>query len=262
MARAKIRVRKAQKLSRGVQRDLAIYALAAGAAGVGILALTPPANAEVIYTKVNQTIDRHQGYAIDLNHDGIVDFRIQNLFRVITAGGYPYIKTFALQVRPGSRVQVGRNGHLEAALLSGENIGPIQPAQEGAVMEWQVGESGLGSYYSGSWLNVTNHYLGLAFRIGGETNFGWARLSIHWNHGWAISADITGYAYETVPNKPIIAGDTGSGDVDGMNSDPTSEMFSEPKLRPTPATLGALALGSGGVEIWRRLEQKTERAAN
>ncbi|MFZ0319658.1 MAG: hypothetical protein WAL56_11075 [Candidatus Sulfotelmatobacter sp.] len=246
------RNRKSQKLSVVMQRDLARYALAAGAAGVSILALAPSAGAEVIYTPVNQIINAHQGYAIDLNHDGIVDFRIQNLFHVISADGYPYIKTFALEARPGSRVQVGRNGRTEAALLSGENIGPIQPAAEGAVMEWQVGESGLGSYYSGSWLNVANRYLGLVFNIDGETHFGWARLTVHWNHGWAISADITGYAYETVPNKPIIAGDTGSARDEDADSQAASEMFPVRRAQPAPATLGALALGMRGLGLGQR----------
>jgi hypothetical protein len=254
MPRSTGQTRKLVNLSKPLHHDLTVYALAAGAAGVGMLALAPPADAEVVYTQVNQTIDRHQGYAIDLNHDGIVDFRIQNIFRVITEGGYPYIKAFVLQVRPAEGVQVGRYAHGEAALLRGDKIGPIQPAAQDAVMASQLGTSGFGTYYFGSWLNVANRYLGIAFNIDGEVHYGWARLTVHWNHDWTLSADITGYAYETIPNKPIAAGDTGSGNAVGVDSGPLGEMFSPPQPDTKPATLGALALGARGLTIWRRPE--------
>jgi len=50
------------------------------------------------------------------------------------------------------------------------------------------------------------------------------------------TARIAGYAYETVPGKPIIAGDEGN----------ASEAFVE------PPTLGALALGSPALNLWRK----------
>ena len=51
--------------------------LAASAAGVGLLALAGPAQAEVVYTPVNQVIGYNGVYGLDLNHDGTVDFLIQ-----------------------------------------------------------------------------------------------------------------------------------------------------------------------------------------
>ncbi len=55
----------------------------------------------------------------------------------------------------------------------------------------------------GPWLNVKNRYLGLKFIIKGKDHFGWARLTTT-----GRIALLTGYAYETIPNKPIIAGKT------------------------------------------------------
>ena len=53
-----------------------------------------------------------------------------------------------------------------------------------------------------------NRYLGLEFRIKGKRHYGWARVSF-------ISGyyTLTGYAYETIPNKPIITGKTHGPDV-------------------------------------------------
>jgi hypothetical protein len=60
---------------------------------------------------------------------------------------------------------------------------------------------------------------------------------------------LTGYAYETEPNKPIRAGDTGpvaDARVPEMHSAPLAVAA----LRP--ATLGLLALGSAGLDVWRK----------
>jgi hypothetical protein len=54
---------------------------------------------------------------------------------------------------------------------------------------------------------VKNHYLGLKFRVNGQTRYGWARLNVR-TQGVSMTAQITGYAYEAVVNKPIVAGQT------------------------------------------------------
>ena len=41
----------------------------------------------------------------------------------------------------------------------------------------------------------------------GKTPFGWARVKLSVAHQ-SITATLTGYAYETIPGKPIIAGAT------------------------------------------------------
>jgi hypothetical protein len=83
------------------------------------------------------------------------------------------------------------------------------------------------SAYCGPWLGVKNRYLGLKFQIRGTSHFGWARLSVVSTENSITSAALTGYAYETVANKPIIAGKTKGRDVVTL-----------------PRTLGHLAAGS------------------
>jgi hypothetical protein len=241
-------------LPQSLHRDLSLYALAAGAAGVSVLALAQPADAEVVYTEVHQIINHSQSYAIDLNHDGVTDFTIHNI-SVRCTRTFSYCPVFQLNVTPATPmngVQKGFRTSYAAALLPGAEVGPSKPIKHGpAIMADQFRTHG-SFYYFGSWQNVTNQYLGLEFKIDGQMHYGWARLSVQSNHKFRLVAAISGFAYETVPNKPIIAGDTGSGSADDAGSSPTSEMFSGPQLGVKSATLGALALGSAGLTVWRR----------
>jgi hypothetical protein len=72
-------------------------------------------------------------------------------------------------------------------------------------------------------------------------------MSVSVTDGKGILALLTGYAYETIPGKTIIAGATkGPDDAEPATSLNTST--------PEPATLGVLALGAPGLSIWRREE--------
>ena len=75
-------------------------------------------------------------------------------------------------------------------------------------------------------MNVYDRYLGIMFQIKGKPHYGWARLNVS-GGGGSLGGVLTGYAYETIPNKPIIAGKTKGPDV----------------ITVEPATLGRLALG-------------------
>jgi hypothetical protein len=87
----------------------------------------------------------------------------------------------------------------------------------------------------GPWENggkgVKDRYLGLKFKIKGKIHYGWARL----NFPYAQGATMTGYAYETIANKPIVTGKTKGPDV----------------ITVQPASLGRLAQGSAGLAAWR-----------
>lgn len=107
-----------------------------------------------------------------------------------------------------------------------------------------------------SWNNASDRHLGLQFQINGETHFGWARFNVRFHKGapkdrtW--EAQLTGYAYETTPNKLIKAGDTGGTKAENEHSGPTRELFVTSQPDPELATLGALSLGSTGLVMWRR----------
>jgi hypothetical protein len=101
----------------------------------------------------------------------------------------------------------------------------------------------------GPWLHVKQAYLGLKFVIKGKTHFGWARVNVSSGYH-SVQATLTGYAYETIPNKPIVAGKTkGPDEISMQEPDATLDIPT-----PTPASLGLLALGAPGLSIWRREE--------
>jgi hypothetical protein len=62
--------------------------------------------------------------------------------------------------------------------------------------------------YQEPWLNggkgVKNKYLGLRFFIHGKAHYGWARITV--TPGKFFQVELTGYAYETVANRPLDAG--------------------------------------------------------
>ena len=123
-------------------------------------------------------------------------------------------------------------------MFFGVPIGPGGNFLGGADIMATIGSTGSG----GLWANKTNRYMGLKFMINGSHHFGWARLTVV--HG---TATITGYAYETIPNKPIIAGKTSGFAV--SNARAADQVLAPFHQR---ASLGVLALGTNGLNIWRR----------
>jgi hypothetical protein len=99
---------------------------------------------------------------------------------------------------------------------------------------------------------VKNRYLGIEFMIKGKIHYGWARLSVSVdNDGLDIEGTLTGFAYETIPNKPIITGKT-EGPEEGSNDGANPATLNEPLLQP--ASLGLLSMGSPALSVWRREE--------
>jgi hypothetical protein len=92
------------------------------------------------------------------------------------------------------------------------------------------------THTSGNWPNVRNRHLGLKFQIHKKTHYGWARLSVKTSKmPIQMTGTLTGYAYETIPNKPITAGKTKGSDVTTVSS----------------ASLGHLAAGASAIPAWR-----------
>jgi hypothetical protein len=147
--------------------------------------------------------------------------------------------------------------HHASALPAGVRVGPkgrfSYAKKTMAVDQYQDGTGGSGTC-GGLWNNVKHRYLGFKFSINGKTHFGWARLNVacitqYGNH--QINGVLTGYAYETVANKPIITGKTHDAEEDAEQLNPASLSVLP---NPEPTTLGALAMGAHGLSIWRRKE--------
>ena len=238
MKRSMRRLRMAAELGESTEQRLTAYALAASATGVGFLALAAPAEAKIIYRNTHHVIGRNTSYRLDLNQDRKTDFTFQNTESGGTCGTdfcIPYFAKLAAKPAPGNGAAGFVIGSVPwaFALKGGARIGPSQYFR-GAWMATANGYPGSSSSKSGSWVNVKNRYLGLQFKIGGKIHYGWARLSVEVQN-FAITAKLTGYAYETIPNKPIIAGQTKGKDAASM-----------------PLTsLGHLAIGASTIPRWR-----------
>jgi hypothetical protein len=228
--------RTTQHLSESLHKRLNAYALAASAAGVGVLALAQPAQAKIIYTPKNEQCP----CLISLNNDGISDFAIFNADGDRERPGEHWGKYSVSELNiKGNRVWGNSHKSLSDgylvqwafALRSGALIRAVPPKNNqrrgAAMVSWRANSTGNGSFSTnlvGYWPNRQGRYLGLRFIISGKVHYGWARLNVSCD-GHTCSASLTGYAYETIPNKPIIAGKT-HGEEDG--------------------TLGRLAQGASG----------------
>ncbi len=218
--------RKPSNLSNSLQRHLNAYAIAASAAGVGILALAQPVEAIIIYTPANIKIERNGGLELDLNNDGRTDFRLYDT--TFSGNGYDSSRLgLGGDLRKNEIVEGVGYGHRAgaAALQSGKIVGPHDPFINAAQMAKRSHDTFFDSWANGG-KGVTRRYLGLKFQIYGQTHYGWARLSVHFEVG-GLEAHLTGYAYETIPGKPIITGKTKGPDV----------------ITLEPGSLGALAAG-------------------
>jgi hypothetical protein len=214
-----------------------MYALAASAAGVGMLALSQPSEAKIVYTKIHQVIGPGQNYSLDLNHDGRTDFTFLNqTISTLTTGFGTISVQVAYQTAPKGNGPVGyvsrcrSHWHLDSAMKEGVRIGGARHflSRTGLLLAFSGRLHGL-------WYNATNRYLGLKFKIRGKTHYGWARLSVTGKLIGTIKMTLTGYAYETIPNKAIIAGKTKGPDASTV----------------APASLGHLAAGASAIPAWR-----------
>ena len=223
-----------------------------------MLALANPAEAKIVYTPAHRKISFPSTFHLDLNHDRITDFDLINNSRTSGKDFNMY-----LNVVPGAAQEVlGKQFLYASALPAGVPVGPHRPfSRSNQIMaSWYIRIS-TNTYngYRGQWANsgkgVRNRYLGLSFNIKGKRHFGWARLSVTVTKGRRpeFTAILTGYAYETIPNQPIVTGKTNSADdIDrsAMQPHPTALIVGNRE----PATLGALAMGAPGQSIWRREE--------
>jgi hypothetical protein len=208
---------------------------------VSVLALAAASEAKVVYTETNQVTNTEFPLYIDLNHDGIKDFLLRTSFYEgssglvvgLNASGYRNADNLVAGRR------LSRSGYFfsaASALPAGARIGPKGNFSIRLPFLAEELFSGVGSHNSdlGPWAGkgkgVTDRYLGLKFVVDGEVHYGWARLTVTLGHHRQfddVSGTLTGYAYETLPNNPIIAGQITGPDV----------------ITVQPETLGGLVLG-------------------
>jgi hypothetical protein len=222
-----------------------------------LLALAPPAEAKVVYTPANVKLEGDKPFGLDLNHDSIVDFFLMH-YNVFSSSSYYRQSLLACQSfeviggsrtfcppwwhRPPSPSALGYNGIRMSDLGWGAALRYGAKIQRGDLFGMK-NNIGLGLFnghaWGGPWVNggkgVRNRYLGIRFRINGRFHFGWARMTVVIGPPPDFVATLTGYAYETIAGKAIVAGKTKGPDVTTI----------------PPASLGHLAAGASAIPSWR-----------
>ena len=235
---AKHRIAVAMNLK--LEKNLGAYMIAAGAAGVGLLAAAP-AEAKVVYTAANISIGARSTVPLDLNNDGVVDFSLITRF----CGSH----STCLVLEPAVAGNGFRGtGSVVNAGFFGVPVGRGEKFLSGTYPNVMAlaGQYGSSSWSGGPWAYVTNRYVGLKFLVNGQAHYGWARLSVKLHGGPTV---LTGYAYETTPNTNIVEGHI-SGPEKADAFTPTDLLV---PVRQ-PASLGMLARGADRLSIWRREE--------
>lgn len=220
-----------------LEQSLLSYAAVAAAAGVSLLALSTPSAAEVIFTPAHRTIKMNGTGALDLNNDGTVDFKVTAAF--FNSNQWPHGSVNISAI--GSNEFVIDSKGFAAVLSPGNPISSAAALQGGTAEMVGANLVSLTHFYTycsyrGPWRSVPNRFVGLALNVAGQKHFGWARFTVL---GGCAGTDVllSGYAYETIPNQPILAGQKSGSDtasVQGVQS------------APRAGTLGHLALGAAG----------------
>jgi len=252
------------RLCPALDKQLISYATAAGAAGVALLAVAQPAEAKIIYTAANIPIVANAGpVLLDVNNDGVADFS----FYAASGSGLPragqlrrvppplggFFAYFGVGPAPGQTGnEVGAiTSFVNAAQCAAEVPGNIKVGNGDNFQSGFLEMFGVAGNYTNPgtavcpWKGNNNKggFLALKFVVSGQTYYGWAHIS-----RTGTSPTITGYAYESVAGGSIKTGDThGPSEQSGTLPGPAL-------TEPQPATLGALALGASGMQIWRKPE--------
>lgn len=222
------------RLAPNLEKNLLAYVAAATAAGVGVFGIPQQAEAKVVFTPANISISNGNPVHIDLTGDGTTAFT----FIRATLGSHG---TSVLSVSaPTGNSWIAPDGRDPAPLVFGEPIGPGGQFAGRYDSIARFSSNGTRTGSGGIWADKTNRYMGLKFLIEGETHFGWLRMTVA--HG---KSTVTGYAYETVPNKAIKAGHTHGPQTTAMEG----AWGATQGAVQGSASLGLLALGADGLAI-------------
>jgi hypothetical protein len=205
------------RLASKLDKDLIAYAIAAGAAGVGLMAAAPNAEARVVATPANIVVPINGGLIqFDINGDGVPDFGLSatNFFdspggetRKHTGkpllGGIFGGRLFAIPAQSANGVAVNGSYFGKAAAMAfvgGAPIGPSLPFNDGMIlMAGVVGTGCEGSSFAyGHWRgsHPPHEFLGVKFTdSSGNLHYGWVRIETKESNVSDFNATITGYAY-------------------------------------------------------------------
>jgi len=180
-----------------------------------IVAFAIPAGAQILYTQVNVAIPVGGAYDLDANGDGVTDFVLQSkLLEVYCTGGDGY--SWSLSVTPAGNNAVA----IDSRNISPDNAAAMQLNEAvNSTLRFNNSTTVMAGLYWGAcgtgtlgeWLNLPDRYLGIEFRDSDNLiHYGWVKVSatayVDRQYHLHATAVVSGYAYEAIAGKPILAG--------------------------------------------------------
>jgi hypothetical protein len=170
---------------------------------IAVMMFSVIANAQVIYTDLNPDSTSSGNYNLDLNADGITDYLIAHIIDPSCSGHViNYIK---ITPANGSMNNISK-------LTAGAKITTTSVTYSSTVNQvmaesgYKIGKNGSCSSYTNSsckWNSATDGYMALKLVVGTNSYFGWARLGTTGTSSFTIKE----FAYNSIPNRPILAGE-------------------------------------------------------
>jgi hypothetical protein len=242
------------------EKRLRAYAAGAGAVAAGLVAFSPPAGAEVVVVPAHVYLG---GNPFPINIEGTSAVTLTNQPIISSPFGYCGGATlFATAASGAGLVGHGRSGQV-APLKFGVVIGPADQFEAGKQLLALAESCRDGGWYvGGPFANAKDRFVGFKFELGGEAYYGWAGFSVVDNDNDQVL--LTAYAYETEPNTPIYAGqssDEEASDNPRESRLPPANGSATNAAKLQPASLGVLALGSLGLNVWRKRETGVQESS-
>lgn len=189
---------------------------------VTVMMFSASANAQIVYTDVNPDSTIYcagnctLNYNLDLNNDANTDF-IVTTFRVdppqigletysnVTANplnGNAVKDTLVNSIYVSIPLQF--NTVIDSTLLLNQSW---QTSGSHSLKNGMYGGGLDSDTVWGLWDSLADYYLGLKLLQSGQTHYGWVRLRVDVTQSYA-SVIVKDYAYNSIPNQPILAGQT------------------------------------------------------
>jgi hypothetical protein len=270
-----------RELPEQLHHRLNSYALAAGAAGVAILACSVPVDAAPVCTKLHIDLVGTDTYALNPAHQRVPPFNVVETYNNVSSlPGAFWNRGFFIPNWAGAMPLLGAK-NLPADVRFGASIGPGGNFAKGPSygMLFTYGPPGHGTlhHHKGNLHFGQLNYIGFKFGVAGQSHYGWVRLKVTFKprtDGKMGIMHLDAYGYETTQDTAIHAGQCSEPEqARGPDTQPVhsagrklviagkakgpDNLSSLAASAPQPATLGLLALGSRGLAIWRR-EESTE----
>jgi hypothetical protein len=146
-------------LSDSIHQQLNMYAVMASAAGVGMLALSHPSEAKIVYPPAHTLIDSGQTVPLDLNRDGKADFSFQNYSNTSEGSEQGFLTVITAQAKNSVDGEAVYDRAL--ALKAGTRVGP--KARFISLHSISKVSADAAERCFGNCSNAKNRYLGLRF---------------------------------------------------------------------------------------------------